>query len=158
MQPPGIGRLRLPPIDQVGFVVRDARATAAAWEPFFGRFEFLDSPMKDVIYRGRPTDCHLLLALAQPGPIEIELIQVISGQSIHSEALAQGRTGPHHLRCKVDDVSATAKELEAEGLRPVWGQRYSDEVAFQYLEGLEDLFIELIEWKLPPGVMPAPRT
>jgi hypothetical protein len=149
-----IGNVQLPPIDQVGFVVRDARAMAATWEPFFGPFEFLDSPMKDVIYRGQPTDCRLLLAMAKSGPIEIELIEVLEGRSIHSEALAQGRTGPHHLRCKVDDIAATVAALEAEGLRSVWGQRYSNEVAFYYLEGLQDLFIELIEWKLPPGVKP----
>ena len=157
MQAPKVGRVQLPPIDQVGFVVRDARATAKAWEPFFGPFEFLDSPMQGVIYRGQPTDCRILLALAQPGPIEIELIEVLEGRTIHSEALEQGRTGPHHLRCKVDDIAATASALEAEGLRRVWGQRYSDEVAFWYLEGLEDLYLELIEWKLPPGVMPEPR-
>jgi hypothetical protein len=158
MQAPKIGNVQLPPIDQVGFVVRDARKLAREWEKFFGPFEFIDSPMRDVIYRGRKTDCHLLIALGRSGPVEIELIEVISGQSIHSEALAQGRTGPHHLRCKVDDVAASVKSLEAEGLRPVWGQRFSDEVAFQYLEGLQDLYLELIEWKLPPGVMPAPRT
>jgi len=158
VQAPRIGSIQLPPIDQVGFVVRDARRTAADWQRFFGPFEFLDSPMKDVIYRGRKTDCHLLLALARSGPLEIELIEVISGQSIHSEALAQGRTGPHHLRCRVDDIAATVSALEGEGLRSVWGQRYSDEVAFWYLEGLEDLFIELIEWKLPPGVMPVQKT
>ena len=157
MQAPKIGKVQLPPIDQVGFVVRDARKTAAEWEKFFGPFEFLDSPMRDVMYRGRETDCHLLLALGKSGPIEIELIEVISGQSIHSEALAQGRTGPHHLRCRVDDIAATVKSLEAEGLRSVWGQRYSDEVAFYYLEGLQDLFVELMEWKLPPGVMPVQR-
>ena len=122
-------------------MVRDARALAAAWEPFFGPFEFLDSPMKDVTYRGQPTDCHLLLALAKSGPIEIELIEVLEGRSIHSEALERGRTGPHHLRCKVDDIAATVTALETEGLRSVWGQRYSDEVAFYYLEGLQDLFI-----------------
>jgi hypothetical protein len=141
--------VRLPPIDQVGFVVRDARATARAWEPLFGPFQFLDFPVKGVIYRGRPTDCHLLLALAQPGPIEIELIEVIEGRSIHSEALEQGRTGPHHLRYRVDDLAATLVALEGEGLRPVWGQRYSDEIEFWYLEGLEDLYLELIEWKSP---------
>ncbi|HXZ86911.1 MAG TPA: VOC family protein [Myxococcota bacterium] len=154
MQAPKVGRVQLPPIDQVGFVVRDARAVAKAWEPFFGPFEFLDSPMQGVIYRGQPTDCRVLLALAHPGPIEIELIEVLEGRTIHSEALEQGRTGPHHLRCRVDDIDASLRALQTEGLRPVWGQRFSDEVAFWYLEGLEDLYLELIEWKLPPGVMP----
>ena len=70
------------------------------------------------MYRGRPTDCHVLLALAKSGPIEIELIEVLGGRSIHSEALEQGRTGPHHLRCRVDDIASTMAALEAEGLRP----------------------------------------
>jgi catechol 2,3-dioxygenase-like lactoylglutathione lyase family enzyme len=143
--------VQLPPIDQVGFVVRDARATARAWERLFGPFRFLDFPVKGALYRGQPTDCHMLLALAQPGPIEIELIEMIEGRSIHSEALEQGRTGPHHLRYSVDDLAATMAALEAEGLRPVWGQRYTDQIEFWYLEGLEDLYIELIEWKRPPA-------
>lgn len=158
MQAPRIGNVQLPPIDQVGFVVRDARKTAAGWTPLFGPFEFIDSAMKGVMYRGEPSDCHVQIAIARSGPIEIELIEVVSGRSIHSEALEAGRTGPHHLRCKVDDIAKTQAELEAHGLRAVWGQRFSPEVAFQYLEGLEDLYLELIEWKLPPGVMPAPRS
>jgi hypothetical protein len=152
MQAPRVGRVQLPPIDQVGFVVRDARAVAAAWEPFFGPFDFLDAPMESVIYRGKPVDCHLLLALAKSGPVEIELIQVISGETLYSEALHNGRTGPHHLRCPVDDLAATTAALEGEGLRGVWGQRHPNGVAFQYLEGLEDLYLELIEW--PPGWTP----
>jgi hypothetical protein len=150
VQAPRVGRVQLPPIDQVGFVVRDARATAAAWEPFFGPFRFLDFPVKDALYRGRPADCRLLLALANPGPIEIELIEVVEGRSIHSEALERGRTGPQHLRCRVDDIAASLAALEPEGLRAVWGQRYSELIEFWYLEGLEDLYVELMEWKSPP--------
>jgi hypothetical protein len=142
-----VGRVQLPPIDQVGFVVRDARATARAWEPFFGPFRFMDLPLKDATYRGQPADCRLLLALANPGPIEIELIEVVEGRSIHSEALERGRTGPQHLRCRVDDIAASLAQLEAAGLRRVWGQRFSDTIEFWYLEGLEDLYIELMEWR-----------
>ena len=146
MQLPGAGRAQLPPIDQVGFVVRDARATARAWEPFFGPFQFIDFAVEGALYRGKPTDCRLLLALAQPGPIEIELIEVLEGRSIHSEALERGRTGPHHLRYPVDDIAATTRALEAEGLRRVWGQTSSDGVSYWYLEGPDDLYLELIQW------------
>jgi len=158
MQAPRVGNVQLPPIDQVGFVVRDAQKTAGRWQNLFGPFEFMDAPMQGVIYRGRPTDCELRIAIARSGPIEIELIQVLAGRTLYCEALDRGRTGPHHLRCKVDDLAVTRAALEESGLRPVWGQRHSPEIAFEYLEGLEDLYLELIEWKLPPGAMPGPVT
>ena len=54
--------MKLGAIDQVGFVVPDLDAACARYEPLFGPFARLDSPMKGVLYRGQPTDVHLRLA------------------------------------------------------------------------------------------------
>ena len=60
--PRRIGNVELPPIDQVGYVVRDLDATIARYEHLFGPFTCLDSPLTGVLYRGKPTDVTLRTA------------------------------------------------------------------------------------------------
>ena len=45
-------KLDLPRIDQVGYVVRDLAATVGRYEPLFGPFTRLDTPLTGVWYRG----------------------------------------------------------------------------------------------------------
>jgi len=110
----------LGPIDQVGFVVRDLDAACARYEALFGPWKRAESPLSGVWYRGTPTDVHLQLAFGRAGAVEIELIAVVSGASPHSEFLAAGREGMHHLRYPVGDRDATVAALEAQGFTPIW--------------------------------------
>jgi catechol 2,3-dioxygenase-like lactoylglutathione lyase family enzyme len=115
-----LGSVTLPPIDQVGYVVRDLEATLARYEHVFGPFTRMDSPMTGVLFRGRPTDVHLELAFGSVGNVEIEFIAVRSGASPHSEFLDAGREGIHHIRYRVSDCDATLKALRGEGFEPIW--------------------------------------
>jgi catechol 2,3-dioxygenase-like lactoylglutathione lyase family enzyme len=118
--PRRIGTVELPQIDQVGYVVRDLEATLARYEALFGPFTRMDSVLQGVLYRGVPTDVHLRLAFGHSGDIEIEFIEVLSGASPHSEFLAAGREGIHHIRYRVADLEATLAALRAEGFAPIW--------------------------------------
>ena len=46
-------QLGLPPIDQVGFVVKDLDASLALYGPLFGPFTRMDGSVSEATYRGK---------------------------------------------------------------------------------------------------------
>jgi len=136
---------RLPPIDQIGYVVRDVDAAIAQFEPIFGKFEVAQYDLEDVDYRGRKASCTLKIAIAKSGDTEIELIEVVGGDAYHNEFLERGGDGPHHIRFTVDNLADTQAELEAHGLKPVFGKTFAPGLAFVYLEDANGRVVELFE-------------
>ena len=144
--PRRLGNVTLPPIDQVGYVVRDLDETLARYDRLFGPFVRLDTPLTGVLYRGVPTDVHLRLGLGSTGNVEIEFIEVVSGASPHSEFLAAGREGVHHVRYRADDADAMLHALAGEGFEPIW---YHDmgHAKFAYCEhrSRDGVLLEVLE-------------
>lgn len=139
-------QLDLPPVNQVGFVVRDIQQAIRAYEPIFGTFVEMDAFDMEWIFRGSPAVSSVKLAMAQSGDVEIELIQWISGDTPHKEFLDAGREGMHHLRFIVDNVDNKVTEAEAFGYRVVWYKRFAEGLAAVYLERDDDpLIIEFFE-------------
>jgi methylmalonyl-CoA/ethylmalonyl-CoA epimerase len=149
--PRRIGGVELPPIDQVGYVVRDLGETTRRYARLFGPFTFMDSPLTGVVYRGRPADVNLRIAYGSAGGLEMEFIAVLSGQSPHAEFLAAGREGIHHVRYRVSDCDATIAALGGEGFAVIW---YHDMgfAKFAYLEhaSRDGVLIELLEMSGAP--------
>ncbi len=139
--------LGLPPIDQVGYVVRDLDAALETFGPIFGPFVTLESPLEGTNYRGRPSDVTLKMAFGRSGPVEIELIQWVSGDSPHKEALDAGREGVHHIRFKLDrDIATYRERLEARGFTVIWSHGFPDaDIEWAYLEGPGDRGGAMIE-------------
>jgi catechol 2,3-dioxygenase-like lactoylglutathione lyase family enzyme len=147
--------LDLGPIDQVGYVVRDLDATCARYAHLFGPFTRLDSPLTGARYRGRPADVHLRLAFGHAGPIEMEFITVVSGESPHSEFLAAGREGIHHVRYPVADLATSLRALRGEGFAPIWEHEFGA-YRWAYLEhaSRDGVLIELLESPPSPAARP----
>ena len=138
--------LGLPPVSQVGFVVRDIDQAIRLYEPVFGKFERLDAFDLEWEYRGRSETSSIKVAFAQSGDVEIELIEWVSGETPHKEFLDAGREGMHHLRFLVDDLDGKIAEAEAFGYRAVWHKRFGEGLAAAYLERDGDpLLIEFYE-------------
>ncbi len=138
--------LDLPPIDQVGFVVRDLDQAIAAYAPLFGPFERMAPGPMDWDYRGRNEVSELELAFGRSGDLEIELIQWISGGTPHKEFVDAGREGMHHLRFIVDNVEQCIDAAAAFGYVSIWYKRFSPEQAAAYLERAGDpLLIEFYQ-------------
>ena len=143
---PDFGGMNLPPVAQIGIVVPDMDAALSMYGPLFGPFSTLDSPMEDVEYRGKPNNCHLLLAFGKSGDVEIELIQLLAGETPHKEFIDQGRSGMHHVRFDVDDLDSYAQQFQDHGYEIIWHKRYNPELAFCYLERQGDpLLVELFQ-------------
>ena len=115
--------IELPPMDQVGYVVRDIDAALAKYGPLFGPFEVFDYSLEGPLYRGVARDCRLRIAYGRSGAIEIELIQLVEGDSVHREFLDAGREGIHHIRFMVDDLDRVLRAIEPGGFKPIWTHR-----------------------------------
>jgi catechol 2,3-dioxygenase-like lactoylglutathione lyase family enzyme len=138
-------RFGLGPVDQVSYVVADLDAALARYEALFGEFQVGEVALSDCVMRGRRADCRLKLAVNNEGPLEIELIQVLEGDTPHSEHLREHGEGLHHVRFRVADVDAKLAELEVEGFAPVFYKRFGPGVAFAYLEAPEALGSSVLE-------------
>jgi methylmalonyl-CoA/ethylmalonyl-CoA epimerase len=74
------------------------------------------------------------MAIAHSGSMEIELIEVIEGETTHTEHLRAHGEGLHHVRFRVDDIDAKLPELQAEGFETLLYKRFSPEIAFAYVQ------------------------
>lgn len=126
--------LDLGPIDQVSYVVNDLERALPRYQALFGPFQVAEVELADCAIRGRRADCRLKLAVNHAGPVEIELIQVLEGDTPHSEHLKAHGEGLHHVRFRVQALDARVRELEAQGYATVFFKRLGPGVAFAYLE------------------------
>jgi len=142
--------VKLPPVEQVGIVVKDIEKTIEFYESVLGLgpFKVYDYGEMEYTFRGRPARSRMKIAFAKSGPLEIELIQVLSGETPHSEFLAERGEGLHHLRFHVDDLDGMLAELAKEGIEPVWWKKLPElGISFAYLDSDKTggVILELIE-------------
>ncbi len=138
--------LGLPPIDQVGYVVRDLDQALQTFGPLFGPFQLMESPLEGTNFRGRPSDVTLKMAFGRSGPLEIELIEWVSGDSPHKEALERSGEGVHHVRFKVENLASHRARLEERGFAVVWSHAFpGSDIEWAYLEGPADQGGAMIE-------------
>lgn len=119
---------------QIGAVVPDLdKAVHYLTEVFgIGPFRVIDWPPAgrtdmNRFYYGEPAEFTARMAFAELGPIELELIQPVSGKSIWADFLRAKGGGLHHLRFNVDEVEPVRaymaendmlSEQHASGIRP----------------------------------------
>jgi len=127
-------RFGLGEIDQVAYVVSDLEKALPRFEALFGPFERMDSTTPGTTFRGNPSDVTLKLAFGRSGPLEIELIQPVSGAGPHQEFLDAGRAGVHHVRFRVEGLDARLPALNEAGYETIWYHRYTPEIVWAYLE------------------------
>jgi catechol 2,3-dioxygenase-like lactoylglutathione lyase family enzyme len=139
-------QLQLPPLDQIGFVVKDLDSAIALYDPMFGPFDVQKYGEITYNYRGREEACELDIAFGKIGDIEIELIQWVSGGGPHKEFLDAGREGMHHLRFLVENLEEKVSEAEKLGYQKIWGKRFGKGLAVAYMERENDpLIVEFLE-------------
>ncbi|MEH6551076.1 MAG: VOC family protein [Pseudomonadales bacterium] len=138
--------LSLPPLDQIGFVVKDLDAAIRLYEPLFGPFSIMEPGSMSWSYRGKEEESELKLAFGKSGNVEIELIEWLSGECPHKEFIDEGLEGMHHLRYIVEDLESSVGEAEALGYISIWQKRLAKGLAAAYLQRDGDpLIIEFYE-------------
>jgi Glyoxalase/Bleomycin resistance protein/Dioxygenase superfamily len=126
----------LPPVRQIGLVVRDLEKAAALYYSTFGIGPFSIVPevrFDGIILRGRPTDSKIKVGFADSGPLQIELIQPVEGENIYTEFLRSGNEGLHHLGFEVDNFEGMLAKFKRRGIEPVFWKSYRS-MAFAYLD------------------------
>lgn len=148
--------INLPPPDQIGIVVKDVDAAVDYYSSTFGwgPFHTLEMPLEGFTYKGKSGNCRLKLAFAQSGPLEIELLEVLEGDTPHSQFLKERGEGVQHLRFSVDNLEGMLAKLARAGIEPVFYHHEPElGVSLAYIDSgqLGDVMFELMEIKAQQG-------
>lgn len=101
-------------VDDIDSAVRQWRRTAGIGPFFVGRH--VGAIIGDAEYRGAPFTVDMSCAIAQAGPVQIELIQQHgAAPSPYRDAVAEGTEGFHHICSFVEDVPAECRDYEQNG-------------------------------------------
>ncbi len=128
------------PIIQVAWVVEDIEATELLLSEQFGAGAWTRIPdvtfeAASTTYRGRPAEFVAHISLAYAGDLQLELIQPVSGESVHTEFLAANGPGLHHVCFGTDDVEAACARAEDAGHSVAMrGSMMGGEIEFAYLD------------------------
>ena len=144
--PEGLESLGLPPIDQVGFVVKSVAEAKARYGAMFGPFSELDGSVEGADYRGRKEDVQLSILFGHSGELEMEFIEWKGGESPHREFIEAGREGMHHIRYRVENTDEWIDKVAPLGYKPIWYKQFAPDTVFAYLERDDDpLLIEFLQ-------------
>lgn len=112
-------------IDQVGIVVRNARAVAEQLHALLGigPFRVLEWPIEGIdpesTFHGQPAHYSILLAFARMGALQVELVEPRQGRSVWSDFLDEHGPGLHHFRVTVSNFEETVQAWEAAGIENI---------------------------------------
>jgi len=141
-------------IVQVGIIVKDVEDTARKLEKMIGigPFEILEPDYRDLTFQGRVGKFKIKIGLARAGPVQIELMQPLYGETIYDEFTQRKGYGLHHLGIKTDNMEQSVKEMHEKGFRVIQsGNRPGVKWAYLSTENEVGVVFELIEKKTPPA-------
>jgi len=149
-------------VAQIGVVVKDLDAAVEQYWKLFGigpwQFYTYGKPLvKEMTYRGRPVEYRMRIALANAGPLRIELIQPLEGDTVYAEFVRDHGYGIHHLGILVPDMKAALDQAAQAGVAMTMdgaGFGLDGDGHYAYLDTEERIAttVELIE--RPKGRMP----
>jgi len=134
---------------QLGFVADDLLAAAARWAAVHrvGPFHVLPAAEVDCTYRGTRSALSLQIAVAQAGPVQIELIEQRDDRpSVYRDPFTATQAGFHQLCTVTPDYDGRRRHLEGLGY-----ELASEIVAGGYRVGFYDtvadfgFFTEVVE-------------
>ncbi len=149
-------RLPFGKIDQVCVVTPDLRRAMEQYRSLLGLepwriLGFGPDTVRRLTYRGRPATYRMLVAFAQLGSLQYELIQPLEGPTIYHEFLERNPGGGiHHFGVWVPSLEAAVAQARALGFAEIQGGRgtgLGDDGGFAYLDTESALgaILELIE-------------
>lgn len=146
-------------IRQAGYVVLDIEAAMDYWSRVLGVGPWFYKervPIENYRYRGESYAPHNSVALANSGPLQVELIQTRNDvPSMYRDFLRAGRTGLQHIAYWTESFDADLKRLEGRGFKVVMSGEVGERGRFVYFdtEFHPGSVIELSEVAGPKGKM-----
>ena len=140
-------QLELPDVSQIGVVVKDLDRVASFLESHFGlgpfRVQELEAP--NVWDRGQEKHIKARLGFAMMGQVELELIHIVEGDSVHLEFLREHGEGIHHLGFRIEDFEAKLQQAKAMGFEVLQTGPFGRFYAYLDTRRQGGLIFELIE-------------
>jgi hypothetical protein len=133
--------LKVNELFQVCIVVHDLDKSMEHYQNVLGigPWECMDidpSIVSDMTYHGRPVEHSFRAAITMVGPIQLELIQPLKGDSIYSDFLKEHGEGLHHMgHVWVRNIAEAVKTLEQAGLPCIQSGRITHEELSQFSPG-----------------------
>lgn len=117
-------KFSLPPISQIGIVVKNLEKTMNYYSTTFGLgpFKVMEVDVPNITYRGKKINLKgLKMAFADLKSIELELIEVPKGENIYSEFFKKKGEGLHHIGFQVTDVDEMIAKFKSFGIGVIQG-------------------------------------
>jgi methylmalonyl-CoA/ethylmalonyl-CoA epimerase len=140
-------QLELPAVSQVGVVVEDLDRAASFLESNFGLgpFRVEEGEAPNVWDRGEEKRIKARLGFATLGQVELELIEIVEGDSVHLEFLREHGEGIHHLGFRIADFEAKLAQAKDMGFEVLQTGPFGRFYAYLDTRRHGGLIFELIE-------------
>jgi methylmalonyl-CoA/ethylmalonyl-CoA epimerase len=108
-------------IAQVALIVEDLEKTVEGYWKLFGigpwHFYTYGKPLvQRMSYHGQPGEYKMRIALSYLGPLRIELIEMVEGDTVYADFVREHGYGVHHFGLLVEDMEEAIAQAEAAGL------------------------------------------
>ena len=108
-------------VAQVAILVEDLEEAVEQYWKLFGigpwHFYTYGRPLvKRMTYHGEPGEYRMRIALSYLGPLRIELIEPLEGDTVYADFLREHGYGVHHFGLLVEDMREAIAEAEDAGL------------------------------------------
>ncbi len=134
---------------QNAWVVPDLEAAVDRWVTELGVgpfFVMVQDRLVDVTYRGEPAELAMRVALAQAGPVQIELIdQTSDGPSAYRDSVPAGDMGFHHMCVWTHDIDADTEYFASLGYPAATMGRSGARFAYYDTRPLLGCMLEVVE-------------
>jgi methylmalonyl-CoA/ethylmalonyl-CoA epimerase len=149
-------------IAQVAIVVPDLeRAVEVYWKTFgIGPWHFYSygRPLvREMSYRGRPAEYKMRLALSYFGPMRIELIEPLEGDTVYADFVREHGYGVHHFGVLVEDMGVALAQAEEAGYAMTMdgaGFGRDGDGHYAYLDTEDEIGVTLELIERPQGRVP----
>ena len=113
-------------LNHIGLVVEDIDKAAEFYSSVFGLGPFsVDTyTLEGVSYRGKPVDAVMKAAFGFSGDFMIELVEVVEGETPHTEFFRARGDGVQHLAFPVDDMETSLARLAERGIVPIFEYKF----------------------------------
>lgn len=153
---PGVP-IRLGDVLQTGIVVKDLRASMETYWRTLGIgpwrvYTYAPPMLREPTLRGQPAAYAIRIAHAQAGPLQLELIQPLSGPSIFAEHLEARGEGLHHIQSRVENIEEVLAAFQRLGVGVLMSGKFGDgEFYFLDTERLLGVVYEIFRRKSRPA-------
>lgn len=142
-------------LDQISFLVHNLEEAIEFWGTGFGISPFYIARVRNVLpYRGKNSPFEVRLAFANLSDgIELELMEVVEGETPHQDHLLEKGPGIQHIRMATQDVEGTLQHLVKMGIEPIFGYKMDDRWVNVYINSQDEsgVRVELIRDQVDPS-------